>query len=122
MSEQVVPEEFLANPHRYFTEYVPQAVRERADLGTRLAGTNAIVQMSLEGESGGTWHFIVKDGAVGVDAGAAPSPTDLAVRMTVDTWRKLRRKELSGQVAFMTGQVKIQGNMGLAIKLGPLFN
>jgi len=64
----------------------------------------------------------VKDGAVTVGAGDPPAAPDIGVTMTVDTWRKIRRRELNAQAGVMTGQIRIKGNLGLAIKLGPLFN
>ena len=69
---------------------------------------------------GGAWHFVVNEGQVGVQSGAHDTP-DFTVNMKVDTWRKMRRGEINPQAAFLSGQVKITGNMGLAMKLAPLF-
>lgn len=115
-----IPAEFLADPNRYFTEWLPKAIAERGDLSEKVGTTSAIAQIQLDGDLGGAWHFVVKDGAVSVAAGQHAQPS-FTLRMDVDTWRKMRLGEVKPQVAFLTGKVKIKGNAGLALKLAPLF-
>ena len=55
----------------------------------------------------------------------ASAPTDASFfarprgRLTLDvpTWRKLNSGELSAPTAFLTRRVKLEGNLGLALKL-----
>ncbi len=115
-----VPEEFLADPARYFTEWVPRAIAERGDLSEKVGKTDAVAQIQLDGERGGAWHFVIKDGAVAVGSGEHEKPS-FSLRMEVDTWRKMRKGEMTPQVAFLTGKVKIKGNAAMALKLAPLF-
>jgi putative sterol carrier protein len=45
------------------------------------------------------------------------SPAEVTLRMSLDTLNKLRRKETNGMMAFMSGQIKLEGNMMAAMKL-----
>lgn len=115
-----IPEEFLAEPRRYFLEWIPRALQERDDLASKIGDTQAVAQIELSGDGGGAWHFQIADGTVAVGDGEHAEP-DFTLNMAVDTWRKMRRGEIHAQAAFMSGQMKISGNMGLAMRLAPLF-
>lgn len=83
-------------------------------------GVNAVIQYDIAGDQGGTWHAVIKDGACMVQSGAAPSPT-LTLNMSAPDWLDMIAGKLSGQMAFMSGKLKLKGDMGLAMKLGSLF-
>lgn len=104
-----LPEEYLADPRRYFDEYVPRRLAEDSSYAERLGDTSAVAQIQLTGECGGTWHFVVGDGRVEIDAGQHDRP-NFVVTMPVETWRQMRRGEITGVRAFMRGQVKIKGS------------
>jgi putative sterol carrier protein len=89
----------------------------RADKAT---GTNAIIQYDVSGEGGGTWHAVIKDGACIVKDGAAPSPS-LTVQIAAQDWLDMISGKQSGQTLFMSGKLKVKGDMGLAMKLGSMF-
>lgn len=91
--------------------------RFRAD---RAQGVNAVIQYDIAGDDGGTWHAVIKDGACTVTSGAAPSPS-LTVNMSSQDWLDMIGGKLSGQMAFMSGKLKLKGDMGLAMKLGSMF-
>ncbi|QQS45382.1 MAG: SCP2 sterol-binding domain-containing protein [Acidobacteriota bacterium] len=44
-------------------------------------------------------------------------PADVTLRMSIATMNRLHRKETNPTVAFMTGSIKLEGNMLLAMKL-----
>lgn len=104
-----LPEEYLADPRRYFDEYVPRRLAEDSSYADRLGDTSAIAQLHLTGDRGGSWHFVVGNGRVEIDAGDHDKPT-FTITMPVDTWRQMRRGELTGVRAFMRGEVKIKGS------------
>jgi putative sterol carrier protein len=93
------------------------ASRFRAD---KAAGVNATIQYEITGDQGGTWHAIIKDGTCTVSAGAAPS-SNLTLTMSSQDWLDMISGKLSGQMAFMAGKLKLKGDMGLAMKIGGLF-
>ncbi|MBI4634829.1 MAG: SCP2 sterol-binding domain-containing protein [Candidatus Rokubacteria bacterium] len=93
------------------------ASRFRADKAT---GTSAVIQYDISGEGGGTWHAIIRDGVCAVSAGAGASPT-LTLQMAAQDWLDMVSGKQSGQMLFMSGKLKLKGDMGLAMKLGSMF-
>ena len=91
--------------------------RFRAD---KAAGVNATIQYDISGDQGGTWHAVIKDGACAVNAGPAANP-NLTLGMSAQDWLDMVGGKLSGQMAFMSGKLKLKGDMGLAMKVGSLF-
>jgi putative sterol carrier protein len=93
------------------------AGRFRAD---KAAGVNATIQYDITGDQGGSWNAVIKDGACTVNAGAAANPS-LTLTMSAQDWLDMVSGKLSGQMAFMSGKLKLKGDMGLAMKVGSLF-
>jgi len=93
------------------------AGRFKAD---RAAGTNAVVQYDIGGEGGGTWHATIKDGTCAVAPGPAANPA-LTLSMSAQDWLDMTSGKQSGQMLFMSGKLKLKGDMGLAMKLGSMF-
>jgi putative sterol carrier protein len=93
------------------------AGRFRAD---KAAGTSAVIQYDVSGEGGGTWHAIIKDGTCTVKTGPAPSPS-LTLQIAAQDWLDMLSGKQSGQMLFMSGKLKVKGDMGLAMKLGSMF-
>lgn len=91
--------------------------RFRAD---RAAGTNAVVQYDISGDSGGTWHAVIKDGTCTVNAGAATNP-NLTLQVGAQDWIEVSTGKQNPQMLFMSGKLKLKGDMGLAMKLGSMF-
>ena len=91
--------------------------RFRAD---KASGTNATIQYEISGDGGGTWNAVIKDGSCAVSHGAAASP-GLTLQMTAQDWLDMLSGKQSGQMLFMSGKLKIKGDMGLAMKLGSMF-
>ena len=86
----------------------------------KASGTNAVIQYDIGGDGGGTWHAVIKDGACTVSSGPAAA-ADLTVTMASPDWLDMIGGKLNGQMAFMSGKLKLKGDMGLAMKLGSLF-
>jgi putative sterol carrier protein len=83
-------------------------------------GLNTVIQYDITGEGGGNWYATIKDGACAVTAGTAPN-ANLTLTMSGQDWLDMLAGKLSGQMAFMSGKLKLKGDMGLAMKLGTLF-
>ena len=91
--------------------------RFRAD---KAAGTAATIQYDVSGDGGGTWHAVIKDGACTVNTGPATNP-NLTLTIAGQDWLDMLSGKQSGQMLFMSGKLKVKGDMGLAMKLGSMF-
>ena len=85
----------------------------------KVAGMNGVFQFDLSGENGGVWHVKLADGDGSVAAGPAENP-GVTISMAADDFVALTEGELDGTMAFMSGKLKVKGDMGLAMKLQTL--
>lgn len=83
-------------------------------------GMDAVCQFNISGESGGSWYIVVKGGACRVHEGQAEHP-NVTLTMPVETWLGMVNKKVSGMQAFMTGKLKVNGDIMLAQKIPDLF-
>jgi len=90
----------------------------RAD---KAAGDKAVIQFDFSGDGGGKYWVKVADGGCATGSGTAPENVDMILLSTADDWVKISNGELNPMTAFMQGKVKVQGNMGLAMKLQSWF-
>ncbi len=86
----------------------------------RLTGMNATFQFVATGDGGGDWNVKIADGKADINLGKADSPTIVLTAAAAD-WLALMNGQMNGQTAFITGKLKIQGDMTLAMKLESLF-
>ncbi|XP_040142097.1 hydroxysteroid dehydrogenase-like protein 2 isoform X2 [Ictidomys tridecemlineatus] len=84
--------------------------------------TQAIYQFELSGEDGGTWFLDLKNRGGNVGHGEPSDKADVVMSMSTDDFVKMFSGKLKPTVAFMSGKLKIKGNMALAIKLEKLMN
>jgi putative sterol carrier protein len=101
-------------PKSIFMEDLPKKLQEKGDSVTKV---NAIYQFNITGDEGGTWWVDTtkSGGEVGEgDNGGAKCVITMASSDFVD----MVSGKLNGQMAFMTGKLKIKGDMSLAMKLG----
>jgi putative sterol carrier protein len=85
----------------------------------RVAGMNGVFQFDLSGENGGVWHVTLADGDGRVAEGPAENP-GVTISMAADDFVALTEGKLDGTMAFMSGKLKVKGDMGLAMKLQTL--
>lgn len=91
-----------------------------AFLPEKAVGVDTIIQFKLSGEQGGEWYVVIKDQKCAVSQGVHPSP-----RMTLSADSsdlvKIMTGEMDGIQAFMQGKLRLQGDMGAAMKLMSVF-
>ena len=76
---------------------------------------NAIYRFDLAGANGGTWILDMKEGTAGVRQ--ADEPGQCTISMTDEDFVSMINGKLNAQMAFMSGKLKVKGDMGLAMKL-----
>jgi putative sterol carrier protein len=74
------------------------------------------IQFNLTGQGGGEWGVVLGDGKVSVSQGVMAEP-ELTVKTSTEVAEKLLRGNLNPMMAFMTGKIKISGDMALGMKL-----
>ncbi|XP_013368758.1 PREDICTED: hydroxysteroid dehydrogenase-like protein 2 isoform X2 [Chinchilla lanigera] len=84
--------------------------------------TQAIYQFELSGEDGGTWFLDLKSKGGKVGHGEPSDRADVVMSMSTDDFVKMFSGKLKPTMAFMSGKLKIKGNMALAIKLEKLMS
>ncbi len=82
----------------------------------KVGDIDATIQFDLSGDNGGLYWIKINDGQAESGEGATDSPT-MTLKSTADDWFAVYNGELNAMNAFMQGKLKIQGDMGLAMKL-----
>lgn len=67
-----------------------------------------------------TYHVVADHGVVGVRAGAASSPT-VTFRQSYETAAAVAKGDLSAQGAFMTGRIRVSGEVPQLVEHGAAF-
>jgi putative sterol carrier protein len=83
-------------------------------------GLNAAYQFDLSGEGGGKWQVLINNDKCEVKDGAHPSP-NITISMTAQDYLDMVAGKLNPQMAFMSGKLRISGDMGLALRFQNLF-
>ena len=92
------------------------SLESRAD-ESKLAGMNNSYLFDIEGE--GQWVVKVADGKIDVTEGAGDA--DATITTSGDTFEKIVAGEQNPTTAYMTGKLKVKGDMGAAMTLQKLF-
>jgi putative sterol carrier protein len=82
-------------------------------------GVNATIQFDLSGDSGGLYWLKIADGGAESGQGQAENP-NMTLKASADDWMAVSKGELNPMQAFMSGRLKVQGDMSLALKLQTL--
>jgi putative sterol carrier protein len=98
-------------------EAVSAAAAACDDLRTATSGVRLTVQQRVTGGPGGdvAYHVVVDDGAVAVLPGEAPA-ADVTFQQDHATATAIARGELAAQAAFMTGRLRVGGDVQLLMR------
>jgi putative sterol carrier protein len=83
----------------------------------KTAGMNNSYVFEIDGA--GTWKVDVADGKVAVTEGGGDA--DVTIHASEETFAAIASGEQNPTTAYMTGKLKIDGDMGAAMKLQKLF-
>ena len=82
------------------------------------AGLDLVFQFNIE--DGGVYHLVVNDGTCSIVEGENDD-ANVTLIMNTETFQGIASGDTDGMQAFMSGQLKVEGDMMLATKLGELF-
>jgi putative sterol carrier protein len=85
---------------------------------SRTAGMTNTYVFDIDGA--GQWTVAVDDGKVGVTEGVSPD-ADCTITSSQENFERIVAGELNPTSAYMTGKLKVKGDMGAAMKLQKLF-
>lgn len=97
---------------------IMEAIKSKYD-SSKMKGVTAVYQFELTGDGGGNFYINVKDGEAEFGDGQAENP-NITVTMALDDFKELLAGNLNATTAFMTGKIKIKGDISLAMKLQAL--
>lgn len=106
MSQMTVDELFEALSERLNTEAA--------------AGINRTIQWQITDQDPGVWAFHLRDGVGELVPGGVEAP-DTTFVTTSETWIGIAEGRVDAMRAFMTGKLKVKGDMMLALKVPKLF-
>jgi putative sterol carrier protein len=76
--------------------------------------------MYLLGTDQGKWYLDLKNGTGSYGQGSAPNGADCEMTIDGNDFVKMLKGELRASSAFMSGNLKIKGDVGFAMKLEKL--
>uniref|UniRef100_A0A8C5TZZ1 Hydroxysteroid dehydrogenase-like protein 2 n=1 Tax=Malurus cyaneus samueli TaxID=2593467 RepID=A0A8C5TZZ1_9PASS len=79
--------------------------------------TQGVFQFELSGDGGGTWYIDLKSKGGSAGFGKPPVAADVVMSMSSTDFVKMFTGKLKPTLAFMSGKLRIKGNMALAMKL-----
>ena len=99
------------DPREFF-----ETLESRVD-ASKTAGVNKSYVFDIDGA--GVWKVDVTDAGVNVTEGATDG--DVTIRASEDTFKAIANGEQNPTTAYMTGKLKVDGDMSAALKLQKLF-
>ena len=94
-----------------------ETLETRAADSSKAAGLNATYLFDIDGA--GKWIVRVKNGLPSVSEGEGEADTTISA--SEDTFLRIVNGEQNATTAFMTGKLRVKGDMGNAMKLQKLF-
>jgi putative sterol carrier protein len=101
----------VESPREFF-----ETLESRVD-SSKAAGLTAAYRFDIDGA--GSWLVDVDDGKVTVSEGDGEA--DCTISTSSETFMKIANREQNPTVAYMSGKLKVKGDMGQAMKLQKLF-
>ena len=106
------------------------SVQEVAEIFVKMAGErfipakaegiDAVIQFNLSGDNGGQWWLKISGGTCESGIGQAENPR-MTLKAAADDWFAVSTGKMNAMQAFMSGKIKIEGDMGMAMKLQTMF-
>lgn len=104
----------MSSPKEIFEHKIPERIQNHPE---RVEGIDAIYEFNIEGDDGGVWSLDLTGGKKDISEGSTGNAT-CTITISSSDFSDMLDGTLNPQMAFMTGKLKVSGDMGLALKLG----
>ena len=84
-----------------------------------LEGLNHSYRFEIAGE--GSWNVDIRGGRIDVSEGVGNGSADATIRASRDVFDRIVSGAQNPATAYMTGKVKVEGDLGAVLKLQRLF-
>lgn len=84
-------------------------------------GLAALVAFDLHGDDAGRYWVHIEGGTCRTGAGDPPRAADATIRASGNDWLRITNGQLNPVLAGVMGKIKVEGEMGLALKLAGAF-
>ena len=100
-------------PKQYFEEKIAKKLQDKPDISKAV---NSVYEFNITGDNGGVWTVDLTKEPGTVQAGSTGTAKCTVTCASADFMNIVSGK-MNPQMAFMSGKLKINGDMGLAMKL-----
>lgn len=108
----------LNSPKSILEEEIPARVAAKPQF---LKEINAVFEFVISGATGGTWTLDLTEAGGGkVTEGPATQEKKTIVTVSDEEFIKIINKKTNTQMSYMSGKLKVKGDMGPALKLTKL--
>ncbi|QSO46007.1 SCP2 sterol-binding domain-containing protein [Alicyclobacillus mengziensis] len=83
---------------------------------SRTGGLEAIYQFNLTGDDAAVYQIILGGGQAEVQEGEKEAP-NCTLHLAAEDFKQMVEGNLNGTAAFMSGRLKVEGDLGLAMRL-----
>jgi len=109
----------MTTPGEFFAAF-EEAAQANPDAATQ---PDAVFKFVLSGENGGTWTLNLKRGARSTFVSTGDGPEeDASIHVTSEDWVALTTGEMNPMRAFMSGKIRVDGDLKLAVSLPSVVN
>lgn len=105
----------VTSPQELFSQQLPTRFKEKPELAEKI---NAVYKFVVTGDNGGTWLVDLTKAGGEITEGDGEAACTITVGG--DDLVSIVNGKLNAQMAFMSGKLKIGGDMSLAMKLGSI--